>query len=351
MSTFYSLRVKNITRETPKAVSIEFEIPSFLRKVFQFEAGQYITLKKTIDGTEVRRAYSLCSTPHSGEIRVAIKEVEDGFFSVYANQKLTVGDEIQVLPPEGRFVHKVREGEHAYAGFVAGSGITPVMSILQTVLEKEPESIFVLTYGNKTPEDTIFLKNIKTLQNQYQDRLFVENVYSKTQEENAHFGHIEKSTVNYVLKNKYKELNFEDFYVCGPEGMITTVTETLRENNVDQDEHIHFELFNSSDTQEVPESVNTDESTEVTVILDDDTTTFTMSRGKTLLDAALAEGLDAPYSCQGGICASCICKVTEGKAKMAMNTVLTDSEIEEGLTLACQAHPTTERITIDFDDA
>ena len=349
MKNFHSLNIKEIIRETPKAVSIVFDLPNDLKPVFKFTAGQYITIKKEINGEELRRSYSLCSTPQSEEIKVTVKEVEGGKFSSFANNQLQVGESLDVFPPEGKFVFEAQPSKthHTYAAFAAGSGITPVLSIIKTALKEEEHSKFVLVYGNRTPEETIFFKELLELQATYANRLFVEFVYSRAKDENSFFGRIERSTVNFVMKNKFKGHQFSDVYLCGPEEMINLVSEVLTENNFAK-ENIHFELFNSSDEGEVEASL--DGKTQITVTVDDEEKTFTMDQKKNILDAVLEEDVDAPYSCQGGICSSCIARVTEGKAEMAKNQILTDDEIEEGLTLTCQAYDTTPIIKIDFDD-
>ncbi|SDS38824.1 ferredoxin--NADP reductase [Gramella sp. MAR_2010_147] len=348
MSQFYPLKIKEIIRETSQAVSLSFEIPEKLKEEFTFSAGQYITIKTQIDGDELRRAYSLCSAPNSGEFKVTVKEVEGGKFSVIANNKLSAGDVLDVHPPEGKFIFKPGEKANNYAAFAAGSGITPVLSIIKTVLRDEPHSRFVLTYGNKSVDDTIFFKELLKLQAEFPHRLFVEFVYSRTREENSHFGRIETSTVNYVVKNKFKDHPFNRFYLCGPEEMINHVSEVLKTNGVNEDQ-ILFELFTT--TAEEKEIVgDTDGQTAVTITVDDEEFTFAMERTAVVLDVALENDIDVPYSCQGGICSSCMARITEGKAEMSKNQILTEDEINEGFILTCQAHPTTPTLKVDFDD-
>ena len=348
MNKFYALKIKEIIRETPEAVSLSFEIPSELKEIFKYKAGQYITIKTTVDGKEIRRAYSLCSAPFSSEFKVTVKEVKNGLFSSLANNKLKAGDILEVHPPEGKFIFQPANSNNTYAAFAAGSGITPILSIIKTVLNEEPDSNFVLVYGNKTPDDTIFFKELLELQVTYPERLFVEFVFSRTQENDSHFGRIETSTVNFVLKNKFKETNFKTFYICGPEEMIHMVSDVLKLNNVEEAD-ILFELFTAAEDGEVIES-NMQGETEITILVDDEETTFKMKSEDTILDAALENDLDVPYSCQGGICSSCIARITEGKAEMRKNQILTDSEIAEGLILTCQAQPTTPMVKVDYDD-
>ncbi len=349
MSTFYKLAVKDIIRETPEAISVLFNVPSELKENYRFTAGQYINLKLTLDGNEIRRAYSICSTPESGELKIAIKAIKNGYFSKFANEQLTAGKVLEVGTPEGKFTFEPDASRQKnYAAFVAGSGITPVLSILQTVLEKEPNSTFVLIYGNKSSNETIFYNQLHDLQLKYVGRFFVHYVFSQQKADDQLFGRIDKSMVNFVLKNKHKEKEFDKFYLCGPEEMINTVSAVLKENNV-KEKDIKFELFSASSSEnEIQKSL--EGHTKITVLVDGDETSFEMSQKQSLLEAALKQGLDAPYSCQGGICSSCIARISKGTAEMKKNTILTDGEIAEGLILTCQAHPTSSEIFVDYDD-
>ena len=350
MSQFHKLTIKNIHKETNKSVTISFDVPQELKETFVFKAGQYITLKTTINGNEVRRDYSLCSSPKSGDLKVAVKEVKDGTFSAYANKQLKTGDVLEVASPKGHFVFEPKETNTRYiAAFAAGSGITPILSIAKSVLEEEPKSKFILVYGNKTTKDTMFLSQLLELHHQYKDRFDIKFVFSQAQENDAIFGRIEKSTVNLIVKNEYKHVTIDAFYLCGPEGMIHTVKDVLEEHHIDKTS-IFFELFKAAKPAEIKETIEANGETKITVIVDDEETTFEMSQKQSVLEAALDEDLDAPYSCQGGICSSCIAKLTEGKVTMRQNNILTDSELAEGLILTCQAHPTTSTIVVDYDD-
>jgi len=349
MSTFYKLNIKEVKRETSSAISVVFNVPSELQTAYKFIAGQYINLKLTLDGKEIRRAYSICSSPNSDELRIAIKAVKNGKFSKFANDNLKAGDILEVGQPEGKFTFEPSaDRQKNYAAFVAGSGITPVMAILQSVLENEPNSSFVLVYGNKTPEDTIFHSPLHELQLKYVGRFFVHYVYSQTKVENELFGRIDKSNINFVLNNKHKEKEFDKFYLCGPEEMINLATTVLKEHNV-ADKNIKFELFTTSSIENT-EASSHEGHTKITVLVDDEETTFEMSQKQTLLEAALKQGIDAPYSCQGGICSSCLARISKGTAEMKKNSILTDKEVADGLILTCQAHPTSSEIFVDFDD-
>ena len=350
MSSFYKLHIKEVKHETPNAISVAFTIPAELKSVYTFIAGQYVNLKLTLDGQEIRRAYSICSSPNSGELRIAIKSVKSGHFSKFANENLKAGDILEVSQPEGRFTFEPNnEKQKNYAAFAAGSGITPVMSILKSVLESEPNSTFVLVYGNKSPEETIFHNELHELQLKYVGRFFVHYVFSQAKVDDELFGRIDKSIVNFVLNNKHKEKEFDKFYLCGPEEMINLVSNVLKEHNI-ADKNIKFELFSTSTAYENTAAESHSGHTKITVLVDDEETTFEMSQKQTVLEAALKQGIDAPYSCQGGICSSCLARITSGSAEMKKNSILTDGEIAEGLILTCQAHPTSAEIYVDYDD-
>lgn len=347
MSDFHPLKIASVDTLTPSAVALTFDIPENLQQNFAFKAGQYITLKHTVNGQELRRAYSISSPPSSGKLTVGIKKMPNGTFSVYANEQLKAGDVLEVMHPEGRFVFDA-SGPKNIAAFAAGSGITPIMSIAQTVLESNPDSYFVLVFGNQSPEETMYFKEIQILKEKYSERFFVQYVYSRSHEDEALFGRIEKSTVNFVLKNKFKETSFDGFYLCGPEDMIHMVSDTLKGNGIAEDK-IHFELFTTSETEDTL-AEDLEGKTQVEVTVDDETFSFVMDRKQLVLDATLKEKIDAPYSCQGGVCSSCIARITEGKAEMVKNQILTDGEIAEGLILTCQAHPLTPTLKVDYDD-
>lgn len=350
MAQFYELAVSQIQRVTPQSVAVSFAIPDQLKDSFKYTAGQYITLKTEIDGSEVRRAYSICSSPNSGVLTVAIKEVPNGTFSTFANNTLKEGDLLEVHPPEGKFKldkqAAATEPEH-YAAFAAGSGITPILSMIRTVLESDTQNTFVLIYGNKTPAETMFKDELLGLREAYPSRFSLELIYSRSREDGAHFGRIMRSTVNFVMKNKYASKSFDSIYLCGPEPMIKEVTDALLDNHVEAS-NIYFELFTSNDVVEEYQEV-LDGKTAITVVVDDESFEFGMEQDAIILDAALDEDIDAPHSCQGGICSSCIARVTTGTAVMRKNQILTDSEVAEGLILTCQAHPTSSKIVVDYD--
>ncbi|MFT5230668.1 MAG: ring-1,2-phenylacetyl-CoA epoxidase subunit PaaE [Patiriisocius sp.] len=348
MSDFHTLIVSEVKKETPNAVVVSFVIPEHLKETFSFTAGQYITFKHTLDGNEIRRAYSICSVPGDGTIKVGIKKVDGGAFSVYANETLKKGDEIEVMKPEGKFICETnKDATNNYAAFAAGSGITPVLSIIKTVLKEEPNSTFLLAFGNQSQKEAMFYEELMTLEQESDGRLQIEWVFSRERVYGAKQGRLNGDIVNYLLKNKFEQTSFSGFYLCGPELMINEVSATLKDHGINES-LVHFELFTSSNEGELEEAH--DGNTEITILLDDEEKTFTMPQDKSILEAALAQDLDAPFSCQGGICSTCIARVKEGKAEMRKNQILTDGEIADGFILTCQAHPTTAKVVVDYDD-
>jgi len=350
MSSFHKLSIKNIKKEANNAISIAFNVPDNLKDAYAFQAGQYVTLKANLNGNEVRRDYSLCASPKSGELKIAIKAVQDGTFSSYANYKLKVGDVLEIAPPKGHFVFEPNDSKTKnIAAFAAGSGITPILSIIKCALEEEIHSKVILVYGNKSTEDTMFLNELLELQHEYKDRFSIQFVFSKQDKDDSIFGRIEKSTVNYVMLNKHKHIEVDAFYLCGPEAMIHTVKDVLTANGIEKD-RIHFELFKAAKPAEVEGKSGLSGKTQATITVDDETTTIEMSQKQTILEAALDEDIDAPYSCQGGICSSCLARLKEGEVTMRQNNILTEKEVADGLILTCQAQPTTPTIVVDYDD-
>ena len=348
MSHFYSLEVSDVKPLTPSSVAISFAVPKDLKAEFEFKAGQYLTIKHPSASGEVRRSYSLCSGIGDHHITVGIKKVPEGAFSVYANEAIKPGDVLEVMPPQGRFIFESGGQKARIMAFAAGSGITPIMSIIQTALEGNPENEVVLVYGNQSKEETMFFEDLEALKEKYTDRISIHYLFSRNKETEGMFGRIDKSIVNYITKNQHAGFGADGYFLCGPEEMIETVTGTLLENGVPE-EKIHHELFTASesegDTSGVPEGM-----THLEITLDDSVHTLEMDRKTLVLDAVLKAKIDAPYSCQGGVCSTCIARVTAGTAKMEKNQILTDSELEEGFILTCQAHPTSETLKIDYDD-
>lgn len=345
MSEFHTLTVSEVKKETPNSVSIVFTVPENLKNRFAFKAGQYLTVKYQHKGKELRRAYSICSSPKSGVLKIGVKKVENGAFSEFANNQLKAGDTLQIMGPTGKFT--LEPNLKNYAAFAAGSGITPVLSLVKCVLEEMPQSTFLLVFGNRSAEEAMFYQEIQELKEQYPKRFFPEFIFSRTEEKNAKFGRIDRSVVNFFLKNKYKETLYEAFYLCGPEEMIDEISATLKHNGING-KQIYHELFSTAEKGLLVEKH--DGFTNITITLDDEVQSFTMAQTKSILESALENDMDPPYSCQGGICSTCIARLKEGKAEMRKNQILTDAEIADGLILTCQAHPTTPTVVIDYDD-
>lgn len=355
MSKFYKLRVAEIKVETPDCVSLSFEVPPELQKEFNFIQGQHLNLKLLINGQEIRRSYSICSSPVINEpLRVASKRLKDGIGSNFINDKIRKGDMIEVMTPMGNFHTelKITNRKH-YVLFAGGSGITPMLSIVRTTLIAEPQSKITLFYGNFNEEYTIFKKVLDETASQYKDRFIIYYLYEKP----GVFGYPSELT-GIMTKEKVKELVNKklernpviEYFICGPGPMMDNVKQVLEDNNVNR-HFIHIEYFTTIDepgkeTLSIVENVTSD----VTVIMDGRETSFILSsRGAAILDAAIEAGVDAPFSCKGAVCATCRAKLLEGKVKMEMNYALTDGEIEEGYILTCQSHPITPNVTVDYD--
>ena len=345
MAKFYTLKVINVARLTSHSVVISFAIPDALADAFSFQAGQYVTLKTIIAGTEIRRSYSLCSAPNKSVLKVGIKQIENGVFSTYANQSLKVGDSIEVSTPEGRFIYTEKEYNTPVMSVVAGSGITPIMSILEKALRHENPQPFVLVYGNKSPEKTMFYETLKNLEKQYASILKIHWLYSAASHEPNNNQRINETTLATALEAS--SILPTKFYLCGPEALIELTKDFLLRRGIHQ-ENIAYELFTSSaKATDVETSI---QSGKLELTCDGVLHRLELQSGKTLLDIALQAKIDVPYSCQGGVCSSCIAKVTQGHANMLSNQILTDSEVADGLVLTCQAVAQSSNIAVDYDD-
>lgn len=358
MPMFHTLTVSDIRRETPEAVSVAFDVPDDLADAFRFKQGQYLTLKTLIKGEEVRRSYSVCVSPYDEELRVAVKQVPYGKFSTFVNEELQVGDKLEAMPPLGKFFTEMdSDHEHEYVAFAAGSGITPIMSILKTVLKAEPKSRFTLFYSNKTQETIIFRDALEDLKNLYMERLSVHHLLSREDRDSPLFN----GRLNGEKCRKFANLFFdppkiEAYFICGPESMLLDLRDSLRDLGV-TDQKIHFELFGTGGGAAKKKAVaasgvavSSEEESRVRVIIDGDGFEFKLPyAGESVLDAALKAGGDLPYACKGGVCCTCKAKVIEGKVDMLVNYALEPDEVEAGFVLTCQAHPRSERIVVDFD--
>ena len=343
MKNSHSLVVSNIKQETVDSVVVSFKIDKERKSVYTFKAGQYLTLCSKIKGKEIKRSYSICSDPQSGKLQVGVKAIKNGVYSNYINDALRVGDTVEVSFPEGRFV--LDKSPANYLAFAAGSGITPIISIASDELRKNSNSIFVLGYGNKTLGSSMFKDALSDLKKEFPNRFFVHNTYSQENNPDSFFGRIDSGFINQVLKQHYS-IDFEKVLLCGPEKMIQSATELLKGKSFNENQ-ILFELFYSEASEKTTVS---SKNSKATIIYDDETLSLEVPENMTILDAALQKNIDVPYSCQGGVCSSCIAKISSGSASMLQNNILTDSEIEEGLVLTCQAVPKTQEITVDFND-
>ncbi len=353
---FHKLQVKEVRQETPDCVSIAFLIPENLKPGFLFEQGQNITIKKEINGEEIRRSYSICSAPFENELRVAVKKVDGGKFSGFANSLLKAGDELDVMPPTGKFNTILKaENEKQYLAFAAGSGITPVISIIKTTLQTEPASSFTLVFGNRGRHSIIFFEELEGLKNKYLHRFNFINILSREKTDtpiNSGRIDVEKLTALNRLIN-YKAT--DEFFICGPEEMIFCVKEFLEATGIEQ-KKIHFELF-TTPGQKISSVMNRESlvksdgpSSKITVKLDGRSFDFDLGfNGETILDAALKQGADLPFACKGGVCCTCKAKLLEGEVEMDVNWGLEHEEVEQGFILTCQSHPITEKVVIDFD--
>ena len=345
MSRLNTLIVGAVERLTPQSVVISLDVNNDLSSSYAYLAGQYISLELEINGNKVRRSYSICSSPISGLLQVGIKEVPNGIFSTYVNRKIKKGDEIKAGIPEGRFIFDSKNNSIPIMAVAAGSGITPIMSILRSFLDSTSDIPFTLIYGNKTPEKTMFYNELKSLEGRF-DALKIHWSFSEEKIDGAEFGRIDSAFLNYVLKNEPKSYP-KLIYLCGPEKLIDSSKQFFLEKGFNEND-ILIELFTSS--IQIPQQKNYIEEGLLNIKCDDVTHQVILDQNKTLLEIALNEKIDVPYSCQGGVCSSCIARVSEGKVDMRNNQILTDEEINEGLILSCQAIPKSKKITIDFDD-
>jgi len=351
---FYPLTVKEVRRETEEAVSISFTVPAEHHDKFTFLPGQYLTLKTNINGEEVRRSYSICAAPSDGELRVAVKEIEGGKFSTYANRELKAGDVLESMPPMGNFKWEPGDKEDHVVGWAAGSGITPILSIAKTVLESSDNGTFTLFYGNKNSNSIIFKDELEDLKNTYFDRLEVHYILSREdQGSDTTKGRIDGAKVKAFNDKFFDVATTTAHFLCGPLGMIESVTETLEELGTEKS-NIHFELFNTTAASDAKAAATTSaksgSSSSVTVVLDGEETHFEMGGKAFILDAALDAGADVPYACKGAVCCTCRAKVIEGSAEMVMNYALVDEEVKDGYILTCQAHATSEKLVVSFDE-
>ena len=351
---FHTLRVADLKRETPDAVSIAFQIPPALQQDFHFAAGQYLTLRKDFDGEEVRRSYSICSGPDDAELRIAVKRVDGGLFSVWANGGISAGDALDVMTPTGRFsVAHTPDQARTHVGFAAGSGITPILSIARGILSREPQSRVFLFYGNRSTGDMLFREALEELKDRYLDRLSVFYVLSQEQQDVPVLnGRLDAEKVRLLLRHLVPVGIVDHAFICGPAGMSDEVEATLLDLGL-QPGQVHVERFVSAlggkpRPKPAPVQIETPFAT-AALVVDGRRAEIPVAEGESVLDAALRAGLDLPYACKGGMCSTCRARVLEGAVDMALNFSLEPWEVAAGFVLTCQAHPTTARVVIDYD--
>ncbi|NII24274.1 phenylacetate-CoA oxygenase/reductase subunit PaaK [Pseudoflavitalea sp. X16] len=357
---FHTLTVATVQKETPECISVVFQVPEALQELYNFKQGQNITLKTILNGEELRRSYSICSSPFDKELRVAIKSVETGRFSSWANNQLKKGDLVEVLPPTGRFFTELHPAHKKhYLAFAAGSGITPILSIIKTTLATEPQSRFTLIYGNRNRASIIFKEQLEALKNRYMERFTLHHILSREKTDAPlNHGRIDPEK----CRQLEKLINFaqmDEIFLCGPETMIFSVKNWLEEKGMEK-KKIHFELFTTPATGSQqpdfkPQAADLKPQTagkksRVTVKLDGIAFDFDLGfDGQPILDAALQQGADLPFACKGGVCATCRAKLVEGQVEMDINYALEPEEMEQGFILTCQSHPRTDKVVVDFD--
>ncbi len=352
---FHTLTIADIRKETEDTVSISFQISEDLKKEFAFSSGQYLTLRAIVDGEDIRRSYSLSSSPYENEWRVAIKKIDGGKFSTFANEKLEVGQTLEVMNPAGNFhLNSSQTHKKSYVLIAAGSGITPIISIAKSVLNDEPDSDVTLFYGNKGFASIIFREEIEGLKNKFMNRLRVVHILSRESLGNSiQKGRIDSDKLQKLHKAFLENTTIDEVFVCGPEEMIHSVKENFAPY-VSDAKNIHFELFTTSGSKK--DKVESSEkspsiASNVKVIIDGDTLELAMeSNGETILDAAFKAGGDLPFACKGGVCCTCKAKILEGTATMDINYALEPDEVEAGYILTCQAHPTSKTLIVSFDE-
>ncbi len=354
MSRFHALKVAEVRRQTPSSVSIALAIPEELQREFEFQPGQYLTLRATIEGEDIRRSYSICSRPDEALVRIGVKQVDGGAFSTFANENLRPGDVVEVMPPEGRFTLKPGAPGRHVLGIAAGSGITPILSIVKSLLKNDRDARFTLIYGNQTTNSVMFAEEIEDLKNEHLQRFSVVHVLSReAQDVPLLSGRITAERLA-ALGNGVVELKtVDEAFLCGPEGMIAEARQALGELGLPPD-RIRSELFTASAPRAhfapPPSAEPGKVVSHVSVKLDGRQNTFDMLASDTnVIDAAARVGLELPYSCHGGMCCTCRCKVVEGEVEMAVNYSLEPWELEAGFRLACQSTPKTAELSLDFD--
>lgn len=353
---FHKLKVKDIRQETQDTVSVALSVPAEFADDYQYQPGQYLTFRTIIEGEEVRRSYSICMGLHENELRVAVKKMVHGKFSTFANSVLKVNDEIEVMTPMGTFTTEIDENtQKSFLFFAGGSGITPVMSLIKTILYTAKRSNVTLIYGNRGFEHIIFRDELEGLKNQYMDRFSLMHVFSNEKIGNKlQEGLLDKDKVKQIYAAVLQEQDIDEVFVCGPEPVIFAVKDVFEEAGI-KPKNIHFELFTSptqNNKSPLPKATSIQKvEANVKIILDGEEVLLQLEGdGMSILDAASKAGADVPFSCKGGVCCTCKAKVLEGEARMDVNYALEEDEVEAGYILTCQAHPVSEKLVVSYDD-
>ncbi len=352
---FYPLKVSNITRLCADAVAIDFAVDEPLKELFKFQQGQHIIIEAEIEGEKIRRSYSISVGRDSDKLQVGIKKIAEGVFSSFANEQLQVGDILQVMPPQGHFYTPLVSSQQKHYGLIAaGSGITPMLSIAESVLAGEPHSKVSMVFANKTTQTMMFKERVSFLKNRYMSRFSLINVFSKEEQE-AEVLHGRLSAEKLKALDACRLLDiasFDECFLCGPQSMVKSIEGALLEAGL-KSENIHYELFYAGDEQAAELTTAQKADTAVKeVIVKSGGRKLTLeltATGVDILESALQHGLDLPFSCKGGVCATCKAKVISGKVHMDRNHCLTDQEVAQGMILTCQSHPVTDRVEVDFD--
>ncbi|HEY2968399.1 MAG TPA: 1,2-phenylacetyl-CoA epoxidase subunit PaaE [Casimicrobiaceae bacterium] len=355
MSKFHPLKVAHVARETRDAVALTFDVPPALKEAFNFVQGQHLTLRADIAGEDLRRSYSICSAVQDEALRIAVKKAPGGAFSTWINDQVKAGHTIEVMPPMGHFnvVLDPRHRKH-YLGFAAGSGITPLLSIVKTTLLVEPKSRFTLFYGNRSSSAVIFKEELADLKDRYLDRFNLVYVMSREPQDIALLnGRIDQGKTDALLAHWVDLADIDTAFVCGPDGMMQAVSKSLQAHGFPKS-RIKIELFAASipkhehKTHAAPEPGHAE--CAVSAIIDGATREFTLEKTKeNIIDAAIRQGIELPYSCKGGVCSTCRAKLIEGEVDMDVNFALEDYEVARGFVLCCQSYPVTDKVVVDFD--
>lgn len=354
MARFHDLEVTDIRNTIRDAVVVTLRAED--AQAFDFVPGQYLTFRRVFDGEEVRRSYSICAGRDDGVLQVGIKRVEGGAFSTWANRELKVGDVLQAMPPMGSF-HvplDVASARH-YLGFAGGSGITPVLSIMRTVLAREPNARFTLVYANRAVNTIMFREELDDLKNRYMDRLTIIHVLENDgQDIDLFAGRVDAEKCALLFRHWIRPRDVDIAFICGPEPMMLAIAESLRDHGL-KDDRIRVELFAGGQPGRAPRraaptdgSAN-DARTAARVTLDGESRDFAVPKDTTLLEAALANDVDAPFACRAGVCSTCRARVLEGEVEMAANHALEDYEVERGYVLTCQSYPVGDTVVFDYD--